>query len=99
MDNKLEAEIRLVLSPQDTNHRNPVQIEPFHDEKHLHESRIIHVTFPFQTDGGSSLMVQQHQLDEMEILGFFFVSVDSDAKEGMKITFHKQSKEKNFTTI
>lgn len=98
MDSKLETEIRLVLQPQDSVHKNPVQIEPFHDEKYLHESRIIHVKFPFQTEGGSSLMIQKHQLDEMEILGYFFISVDSDAKLGMTITFHKQGKEK-FTTI
>jgi hypothetical protein len=84
-----------VLCPTEELQRH-VAIEPYHDETYLHESKIIYVTFTYLTAGGSSSMIQNHQLEEMERLGYRFVSVDSDANIGMKLTFHKQGK---FTTI
>jgi len=91
----LEKTIKDVLCPTEELQKH-VAIEPFDEGTYLHESKIIYATFLFITKGGSSTMIQNQQIEEMEKLGYRFVSVDSDANIGMKMTFTKQEK---FTTI
>ncbi len=91
----LEKTIMNILCPTEELQKH-VAVEPFDEGTHLHESKIIYVTFLYLTKGGSSSMIQNQQIEEMQKLGYKFVSVDSDANIGMKMTFTKQEK---FTTI
>ncbi len=87
----LEKTIMNLLCPTEELQKH-VAVEPFDEGTYLQESKIIYVTFLFMTKGGSSSMIQNQQIEEMEKLGYRFVSVDSDANIGMKMTFTKQDK-------
>lgn len=95
LSKEIEKTIKSILVPMEVM-QSHVAIEPFHDEKYLHESKIIYATFTFLSDNGTTPMIQKHQIEAMENIGYMFVSVDSDGVIGMKMTFHKHDK---FTTI
>jgi len=88
LDSELEKQIKNIVAPLDNFQRN-VTVTAYFDEKYIHESKIIYVTCSFMTEGGSTLMIQNHQLEELERIGYRFVSVDASQVKGMLITLHK----------
>jgi len=88
LDSELEKLIKSIIAPLDSFQKN-VSVTAYHDEKYIHESKIIYITTGFISDGGSTLMVQYHQLEELERIGYKFVSVDASREKGMLITLHK----------
>ncbi len=96
LDSELEKKIKFIISPLE-NFQENITITPYHDEKYIHESNIIYVTTGFISNGDSTLMIQYHQIEELERIGYKFVSVDASRTKGMLLTLHKTNNK--FTTI